>query len=48
MTNVINSLTQRPIVTLGLGAFLGGVVLLYLVMQRARKHRIRRIEENNT
>lgn len=48
MLNVIDSLTQRPIFTLGLGAFLGGVVLLYLVMQRSRRHRIRRAEENHT
>lgn len=47
MQNVFDSLAQRPVLTLGLGAFLSGVVLLYLVMQRARKLRIEQAREHN-
>jgi len=47
MQNVFDSLVQRPILTLGLGAFLSGVVLLYLVMQRTRKHRIEQARKHN-
>ncbi|WP_281841272.1 hypothetical protein [Sinisalibacter aestuarii] len=42
MQHVISSLVERPILTLGLGAFLSGVALFYLVMQRTRKNRIER------
>lgn len=41
MQFVLESLTGRPFVTVGFGAFLSGVSLLYLVMQRTRKHRIK-------
>ncbi len=44
MKFIIDSLTARPFVTLAVGAFLSGVALLYLVMQRARKHRLRQLE----
>jgi|GEM_PF-2643347 len=40
MQNVIDSLFARPLLTLGLGAFLSGIALFYLVIQRTRKHRI--------
>lgn len=40
MQQVIDALMSRPFLTLGLGAFLSGVALFYLVMQRTRKHRI--------
>ena len=41
MQHLIDSVTERPLATLELGAFLSGVALLYLVMQRTRRHRIR-------
>jgi len=47
MQNVIDSLAQRPLVTLAVGAFLCGVALLYLVMQRTRRHRIRQARQDN-
>jgi len=47
MQNVLDSLTSRPLLTLGLGAFLSGVALLYLVMQRTRKHRINEARDQN-
>ncbi|SMH51686.1 hypothetical protein [Maritimibacter sp. HL-12] len=40
MQTVFDSLTQRPMLTLGLGGFLGGFVLFYIVIRRARKRRI--------
>jgi hypothetical protein len=40
MQYVIDSLFSRPILTIGVGAFLSGIVLLYLVAQRTRKSRI--------
>ena len=40
MQTVIDSLVARPALTVAIGAFLSGVALLYLVMQRTRKHRI--------
>ncbi len=43
MEYIFDSLTARPIITLGVGAFLSGVALFYLVMQRTRKHRIREV-----
>lgn len=45
MQNVIDSLAQRPFVTIGVGAFLSGVALFYLVMQRTRQHRIKQAEK---
>jgi len=47
MQNIFDSLAQRPVLTLVLGAFLSGVALLYLVMQRSRKHRIEQAREHN-
>ena len=47
MQNILDSLTARPLLTLGLGAFLSGVALFYLVMQRTRKHRINQAEGRN-
>ena len=44
MDVIIESLSARPVVTVGIGAFLSGVALFYLVMQRTRKHRIREID----
>lgn len=41
MQTVIESLTARPLITLGIGAFLSGIALFYLVIQRTRKHRIK-------
>lgn len=46
MQQIFDALLGRPLVTLGLGAFLSGVALLYLVVQRTRKHRIRQAERN--
>ena len=45
MDVIIDALTSRPIITVGVGAFLSGVALFYLVMQRTRKHRIRERQE---
>lgn len=45
MQNVIDSLIQRPVVTVGVGAFLSGVALFYLVIQRTRKHRIKEAQQ---
>ena len=45
LETVIASLIARPGVTIAVGAFLSGVALFYLVMQRTRKHRIRQAEE---
>ncbi len=46
MNTVIDALTTRPLLTLGLGAFLSGVALLYLVMQRTHKHRVEQAQRN--
>ena len=48
MDFVIDALTARPILTVGAGAFLSGVALFYLVMQRTRKHRLEEMEEKRT
>lgn len=40
MQQIFSSFVDRPLLALGIGAFLSGVALFYLVMQRARKHRI--------
>ncbi len=40
MQQAIASFVERPFLALGIGAFLSGVALFYLVMQRTRKHRI--------
>lgn len=45
MDVIIESLAARPIITVGVGAFLSGVALFYLVMQRTRKHRIRQAQQ---
>ena len=45
MDVIIDALTSRPIITVGVGAFLSGVALFYLVMQRTRKHRIQEMEQ---
>jgi len=45
MDVIINALTSRPFITVGVGAFLSGVALFYLVMQRTRKHRLRQMEQ---
>jgi hypothetical protein len=47
MEAVIESLAARPVITLGLGAFLSGVALMYLVMQRTRKRRVQQAQQNN-
>jgi len=44
MDIIIEALTARPLVTAGFGAFLSGVALFYLVIQRTRKHRIREMK----
>jgi len=46
MQAIFDSLASRPLVTLGIGAFLSGVALMYLVMQRTRKHRIEQAKQN--
>ncbi len=40
MQTIFEALLGRPLLTLGLGAFLSGVALFYLVMQRTRRRRI--------
>ena len=45
MQFVIDSLMHRPLITVGLGAFLSGVALFYLVMQRTRKHRLKQAQQ---
>ena len=45
MDVIIESLTARPVITVGVGAFLSGVALFYLVMQRTRKHRLRQMDQ---
>ena len=40
MTTLINALNANPVLTGGSAAFLCGVALFYLVMQRTRKHRV--------
>lgn len=47
MDAIIEALAARPIVTVGVGAFLSGVALFYLVMQRTRKHRIRQAQQRS-
>ncbi len=44
MDIIIESLTARPVLTVGIGAFLSGVALFYLVMQRTRKHRLEQMD----
>ena len=44
MDVIIAALAARPAITVGVGAFLSGVALFYLVMQRTRKHRLRQID----
>lgn len=39
---IVTSLFAKPLMTLGVGAFLSGVALMYLVMQRTRKHRMQK------
>lgn len=48
MQNVIDSLLQRPLVTVGVGSFLASVALFYILMQRTRKHRIDEARRNDT
>ncbi|MCB1339135.1 MAG: hypothetical protein KDK10_17330 [Maritimibacter sp.] len=48
MDAIIEALVARPIVTVGLGAFLSGVALFYLVMQRTRQHRLSQIDEKSS
>jgi len=45
MQHIFDALLARPFLTVGLGAFMSGVALFYLVMQRTRKHRIRDAEQ---
>ena len=45
MDVIIESLTSRPFITVGAGAFLSGVALFYLVMQRTRKHRLQQMDQ---
>lgn len=45
MQYVIDSITARPFLALGVGAFLSGVALFYLVMQRTRRQRIERARD---
>jgi len=45
MDVIIEALASRPVITVGVGAFLCGVALFYLVMQRTRKHRIRQAQQ---
>jgi len=47
MQNAIEALAARPLLTVAIGAFLCGVALLYLVMQRTRKHRIEEANGGN-
>ena len=44
MQTVIDALIARPFLTVGVGAFLSGVALFYLVMQRTRQHRMKQAE----
>ncbi len=48
MDAIIEALTARPVITVGLGAFLSGVALFYLVMQRTRQHRLAQLEQKNS
>jgi len=48
MDLVIEALTARPAITVGAGAFLSGVALFYLVMQRTRKHRLDEVDRSGT
>lgn len=40
MQQVFSSFAERPLFALGVGGFLVGLVLFYLLMQRGRKHRV--------
>lgn len=46
MQDIFDSLASRPFLSLGIGAFLSGVALMYLVMQRTRKHRIEQAKQD--
>ncbi len=48
MDVIIDSLAARPLITVGAGAFLSGVALFYLVMQRTRKHRLQQMDEKRS
>jgi len=45
MQFLTDTLMTRPTLAIGLGAFLSGVALLYIVIQRTRK---RRMEQSGT
>ena len=47
MDVIIESLMSRPFITVGVGAFLSGVALFYLVMQRTRKHRLQQMDQKS-
>lgn len=40
MQSLLETIMDRPVFSVGLGAFLSGVALLYVLMQRTRRHRI--------
>ena len=46
MEMLVDGLLYKPLVTLAVAAFMSGVALFYLVMQRTRKHRLQQMEEN--
>ena len=48
MTSLITALTANPVLTAGSAAFMCGVALFYLVMQRTRKHRLVHAGQNET
>jgi hypothetical protein len=41
MQQVFSSFAERPLLALGVGAFLCGLALFYVLVQRNRKHRIK-------
>ena len=45
MQTLIDGLTHKPLLTLAVAAFVSGVALFYLVMQRTRKHRLDQLEK---
>ena len=48
METLIDGLTYRPLLSLAFAAFVSGVALFYLVMQRTRKHRLEQMKNSES